>query len=449
MITAKMVSELREKSGAGMMDCKKALVETDGDIENAVKVMSIHASKGLEFPVCFICDTNTKFNTRDTSEDMVIDAKTGVGIRYKEDYVKYDTVQRKAISLMMKNSFISEELRILYVAMTRAKERLIISAGHKDPEAYLESISSKLTGESLSSYVVSNFKTISDWIIACSLLHPSCNEWRKTANCSVKITENENLIPWDFSIIQPSTGEDFIISPKKDEITIVPADVEFLNDVLLRINSVYEKAPLTTMPQKVSASDLAHKDNKFFEKILQKPAFATSNKASGAEIGTAFHKFMEYCDLNEAILNFDREVQKLQASGYLTDYQCEILEKDKIQKFINSPLVTRVINSQEYHREFRFTVKIDAVDFNPEIEMNFAENKIIMQGSVDLLFVENGQVVIVDYKTDKVKDINSLKEIYHKQLELYKKAIEQVLELPVKELYIYSLHLNQHLNIDL
>ena len=425
-------------------------VTTDGDIENAVKVMSIHASKGLEFPVCFICDTNTKFNTKDASEDMVIDAKTGVGIRYKNDYIKYDTIQRKAISLMMKNSFISEELRILYVAMTRAKERLIITAGHKGPYAYLESIGGKLTGETLAPYVVSNFKTLSDWIVACSLLHPSGKEWREIAGCQSEIEPDDNLIPWSFSVIGTENDENSKeVREEKEENPLIAPDMDFLNKVLSKINATYKNQVLTTLPQKVSASDLAHKDSKIFDKVLQKPAFAVTKKASGTDMGTAFHKFMEFCDLTLARDDFDREAERLKKSGYLSEYQCEILEKEKIKTFISSPLITRVINSDEYHREFKFTVKIDTCDYNSEIDAEFARNKIIMQGSVDLLFVENGQVVIVDYKTDRVKDINSLKEIYQKQLELYKKAVGQVMELPVKEMNIYSLHHNQQVNIEL
>lgn len=425
-------------------------VSTDGDILNAVRVMSIHASKGLEFPVCFICDTNTRFNNKDTTEDMVIDAKTGIGIRYKDDFIKYDTIQRKAVALMLKNSLISEELRILYVAMTRAKERLIITSGHKAPDDYLCSIAGKLTEEKLPPYVVSNFRSFSDWIIACGLLHPSGEIWRKKADCKIGIFENGKLIPWNFSIINSDSTETAVEkSTEKEVIEPEPADIEFLENLLTKINCQYNYEPLINLPQKVSASELSHKDNKIFAKVLEAPSFLSEKKATGTDIGTAFHTFMEFCDLNTARKDLNSEIQSLKIAGFLSENQCNLIDREKTNAFINSPLITRVLNSDEYYREFKFTVKIKSSEYNAEISSDFADKEIVMQGAVDLVFIENKKAVIIDYKTDKVKDINSLKEIYQKQLELYKSAIEQSLELPVNEVNIYSLHLNEQLNIPL
>lgn len=419
---------------------------TDSNVLNAVKVMSIHASKGLEFPVCFVCDTNTRFNLRDASEDMVIDADAGVGIRYKDDYIKYDSMQRKALSLMVKKNFISEEIRILYVAMTRAKEKLIITSGHKDPEKYICSIASKLTDSNLSPYVVINFKTISDWITACVLLHPSGEEWRNLAQSTLQINDKASF-PWKISVVDADLNVDTQEIINEDNV-FEPETVnnEFLQKFIDRVNFDYKYNFMTTLPQKVSASELSHKDNAVFDGILKTPEF-DSGKTTGVDIGTAFHKFMEFCDLKLAQENFEDEANRLKDRGFLTDNQLNMLDAQKIESFINNPLITRTLNSKNYYREFKFTVKINSSEYSNDIPKEFSQQKIIMQGAVDLIFEEDDGLVIIDYKTDKVKDLNSLQDTYSKQLQLYKSAVQQSLCLPVKEMYIYSLTLNKELKI--
>ena len=166
---------------------------------------------------------------------------------------------------------------------------------------------------------------------------------------------------------------------------------------------------------------------------------------SGAEKGTAFHNFMERCDIKNAVENCEKEARRLCESGYLTKRQVQLLDYEKLEKFLSGKLISRVLSSGEYYREFQFTVKIDASDYNPELKESFPDEKIVMQGAVDLVFIENGEAVIVDYKTDRVKELSKLAELYHKQVELYKSAIEKCTDYKVKKIIIYSVHLNKEI----
>ncbi len=429
---------------------------------NVVKVMSIHSSKGLEFPICFICGTGTGFNTKDTSKDLVLESENGVGIRYKEDYLKFDTIQRKSAALTLNNTFISEEMRILYVAMTRAKERLIITTAQAKPYDYLVSVSNKITGNKITPYAVKNCKSMSDWIVACSLLHPSCEDLRNSINCQIDTKEDNTLTPWSFNIITRNSETEDIeimggetvdynsveeINNQEQTAEILSEDVEFIDQVKAKINFKYINQALTTLPQKVSASDLAHRDNDVFSKVLRTPEFITEKSTKGTDRGTAFHSFMEHCDFAKARKDVVSEAKNLVSRGFLTEQQLELLDTEKISDFLSTKLFTRIINSKEYFREYKFTVKINGEEYDSNIDNSVKEQKIIMQGAVDLAFVEDNQLVIVDYKTDRVKDINILEHMYSKQLDLYKSAMEQCTELKVKEMYIYSFNLNETLKL--
>lgn len=422
---------------------------------NTVKVMSIHASKGLEFPVCFVCCTSTKFNLTDINNALVIDADNGLGLRVKDKLFKYETVQRKALSLMMKDSFISEEMRVLYVAMTRAKERLIITASIEKIDDKIQSIETRLTSYPISPYVVKSFNSFADWILVCCLAHPSCDELRTNIGADISKYPDGSYIPWKVTRVTKNSILDFkkednegLLGTKPAKSDVLKPGEEFVRTFNERINYIYPNSTLTTLPQKVSASELAHKDNRIFNKILRKPQFVSDKKTSGAEKGTAFHAFMERCDIKNAINDSKKEAERLYEAGFLTENQLELIDYKMLDNFLNSELVERVLKSEEYHREYRFTVKINATDYDSNIPAEFSESKIIMQGAVDLAFEENGEVVIVDYKTDRVKDISKLSEMYSKQVELYKKALEETMERRVKEIIIYSVHLGEQIKIE-
>ena len=418
----------------------------DSDI-NAVRVLSIHASKGLEFPVCFICNTSAAFFNRDTGSDLILDNDNGFSIRYTEELRRHDTVQRKAMSLMLRDRKLSEEMRILYVAMTRAKERLIITSAQKNPQKYIMNIESSITSCPLPPFAVRSFGSFSDWLFACAVLHPSLGELRTAVEPAPL---PQSALPWKFEIVKKDDSlydESSQPDVKPDLIPESEPDREFLEKFRRTLDFEYAFKPLQTLPQKVSASALAHRDNKIFNKILRKPQFIDDKPSDGAERGTAFHTLMERCSLSAARADSREEAQRLCNEGFISSRQLELLDFEKIDSFMSGELMSRVLKSTEVFREYTFTVRLKASQYDPDLGNTCDCGSVIMQGAVDLIFIEDGEAVIVDYKTDRVGEAVKLSDMYRRQLELYRSAVEETMNVKVKQLLIHSVHLNETVEV--
>lgn len=195
----------------------------NGETENTVKVISIHKSKGLEYPVCFIACSSKKFNKTDLSADVLIDSKAGLGIRRVDGFCRYNTLPRMAVGVEISENEIAEEMRVLYVALTRAKEKLIVISSQKDPKDYLVKLNSKLAGGVIDPYAVMKARSISDWVSMCALVHPLHNELRiklQIGESDLMGTASEDL-PWQINFISPS---DFVseTDERSNDAKIIP-----------------------------------------------------------------------------------------------------------------------------------------------------------------------------------------------------------------------------------
>jgi ATP-dependent helicase/nuclease subunit A len=219
-------------------------------------------------------------------------------------------------------------------------------------------------------------------------------------------------------------------------------------DVLSSRNSFeYKNEYKKSIPSKISASELSHKlSEKVFERIMDTPAFMSESTLTPAQRGTALHAFMQFCDFVSARQDINAEIERLKDKGYISSLQADSIDKEKASRFINSELITRALNSEKVFKEYRFAIKVKASRVSEDVNENY-DDEIILQGAVDLAFVENGELVIVDYKTDRVKDTNALYSIYHNQLKIYKEAMEQCTDYKVKECMIYSIHNGDYIYI--
>lgn len=429
---------------------------TDGENLNRVRVLNIHKSKGLEFPVCFLADTAHKFNKEDLKSDILIDSHAGIGIRKKVDFCRFNTLPHLAVGIEIERNKIAEELRVLYVALTRAKEKLIAVSSKKNVKKYLENLNSKIIfNKIIEPYTVVRCGSISDWLCLCALVHPSMNKIRMSLDPSTAaIVYDENTVNWNVQIVDDPKavlGADNYaendISKKaienaacytKDCVSLLKRNIEFK----------YRNSDILNLPQKVSASQIAHEQNSdYFEKVLSKPAFLNKEISSSVERGTAHHKFLQHCSFAAARISLNDEIERLVSTGLLTKEQADCIDTLKISELLSSELITRIINSSAVFREERFTAKINPSLIYDEYKNTDVKESIIMQGAVDLAFEEGGELVIVDYKTDRVRDIKKLKNLYSKQLELYKEAMQQCTEMKVKECIICSVHLNRYISV--
>lgn len=428
---------------------------TDGETLNSVRVLSIHASKGLEFPVCFIADCAHLFNKTDLRDDILIDSKSGLGIKRKEGFCRYNTLPRLAVDIEMEQSLVAEELRILYVALTRAKEKLIAVSSQKDIDKYLSKLSSKIVfGKIIEPYTVVRCTSISDWICLCALVHPSMNNLRMQLNGESKLFPyDEETVEWHLDLINKP---EMLSEAGENKTEILEIDIpeimienDYLSVFLERLNFNYRNSDIMHLPQKVSASEIAHNSaSNHFDKILAKPAFLSKTDSTAVERGTAHHRFLQHCDFSAARNNINNEILRLAENGILTQTQVDCIDTQRLSNLLQNELFTRVINSKMVLREEQFIAKIKPSQIYDDFKDIKTDAEIIIQGAVDLAFEDNGKLIIVDYKTDRVKEDNALVNLYSKQLELYKSAMTAATELEVSECLICSVHLNKIIKIN-
>lgn len=425
-------------------------VDMTASNNNVVQVMSIHASKGLEFPVCIVANTARKF-VSDVSQNVLLHSKLGIAVKRKDEKLNatFNTMPRDALALSLKRDEMSEELRVLYVAMTRAKQKLVLLSSQKKLENYLSKIGSNLVeSKSVMPFVVRNCSYLSDWLTMCAMLHPDGKQLREIAGCDVE-PDYSAAFPMEVRVVNDFFGDEAV--DEEEAVTtldIAEADNAVVETLKARIAFKYKKSALKKLPSKIAASDLSHKLSvKSFDRILDTPAFMSDNILTAAEKGTALHAFMQFCDFEKARVDIDGEITRLTENGYISKQQAQSIDIEKASKFVNSELITRVLNSDVVYKEFRFTTKVNASVIDPALDVSLCDEKIILQGAVDLAFVENGKLVIVDYKTDRVKDVQQLYDMYRHQLLIYKDAMEQCTEYKVKECLIYSISLSQCVNI--
>lgn len=373
---------------------KKTDLSSEIDEGSAVRIMSMHKSKGLQFKVVFICNLQRKFNQQDAREVVLVHPTLGLGPKVTDNtrMIQYPTVARNAISARLKHETLSEEMRLLYVAVTRAEERLFMSACVDDFEKIPSSTPLK-------------------WLMdsgAVEVRH--VDEPAETAAAGVLVKE-----------------------PKA-------ADPALLNI----FSYVYPYQNAVGLPSKVTATELKHLEPADEEsamllspvRSLRRPEFSLESKSlSAAERGIATHLCLQYMDFENDVPS---EIDRLKKARFLSERQASAVEPGVIERFLLSETGIRIRQSANVHREFRFSVLCDA----EEIFCKAPGEEILLQGVVDCFIEEDGELVIIDYKTDRVKpgaETEERAKSYAPQLRAYATALGKITGKKVKECVLYFL----------
>lgn len=417
----------------------------DADSLNGVRVLSVHKSKGLEYPFCFLAGTAKRFNKSDLNADVLIDNYAGLGIKRKVGVCRYNTLPRLAVEIEIERNEIAEELRILYVALTRAREKLMIVGAIANAERYINTTAQQLLfGSQIDPYTITSSKKPLDWLALCALANPSSR--LDMLSGSEQIALCEDYPEWRFTLVN-ETGQ--LACSEKEALPVAETgerrvtEMNYAELLSANLSFEYPNAAAIGLPQKVSASQISHAGD-YFEKIIVKPRFLSEGGASSVERGTAHHLVLQYCDFAKAREDVRSEILRLRTEGILSDTQAELIDVAGLEKLLKNPLFDRIVRSPRVYREERFTVKIPASLVYDDAD---CDTQIVMQGAVDLAFEEDGKLVIIDYKTDRVRDINKLVELYRKQLILYKEALSQSLDIEVAECLICSVALNDCIGV--
>lgn len=402
--------------------------------DDAVTIMTVHHSKGLEFPICVLAGAARSYNTGELTENLLINTVYGFGLKVHNEERMYNiqSIPYSVIKSKSANELMSENLRVLYVAMTRAKEQFITFISCQNIERKMQTLYSKLIAGEITPYAVKSCKSDADIILLCSLFHQNAGQLRELAGCRLFA----NPADFDMSIdIDKSEGfEEDEIKPEKAEY-----QEGTVKEIAEKLSYKYDYSPLSNVTSKMTASSLDDSDTNFEYITSSKPAFMNKAEMTPAMRGTAMHTFMQFCNYNLAKDNLDKEIENIVSGGFITEEQGKSLDKKRLASFFNSPLAKRMFNSDKIYREIKVSTFLSA---NEVYGINF-DDKILVQGIADCVFEESGQLVLVDYKTDRVKDENELLERYKKQLTFYKYAIEKTLKMPVKEAMLYSFYLEK------
>ena len=422
--------------------------DAQGGAADCVQVMSIHKSKGLEFPVCFLVDTAREFNSMDLKEPILMDSEAFVGIKPYVNYLRQSTFPYSAIRLRKRRESIDEEMRMLYVALTRAKEKLIAVGTAEDIDTkVLKPVAAKTSGGRISPKDVYSAKSMLDWLLLCAAVNPS------TAGVFQDDRAGESETNWIFRKIQTEEELYSVKAAEKqtDDNSAEEIKIDYAQIFSDNMTFVYPDADIIGVPQKVNPSQVSHSENREFSaRALVVPVFAKdTQKRSPTEIGTAHHEFLHYCDFNNACADIEAEIARLQSAEKLTERQCGCLDRDKLRAILENPLFGRIIKVVNSHPENVFREKQFTVFVHPSLTVTDgrefrADRKQIVDGEVDIVFIEDGKMVIVDYKTDRVREVGELRR-HKSQLDLYEQAMTQIFNLPVKEKIVFSITLNDYI----
>ncbi len=434
--------------------------EAEAFDENAdvVRVMTIHKSKGLEFPVCFLSGVHKNFNRSDTSGIMILSMDSGPAVSYMdiENRLKIEPLKKKITIAKMKEDMIGEELRVLYVAMTRACEKLIITGvvNKKEADELRAASDASLQSIHMTDHQIAGAKGYID------LLAPLLP--------GAKILSKEDLSAEgaEFREKQKSMEDDLLTRILLPETGMLP-EYRSLRE---RMERKYPHEELKGLILKTSVSELkkAYLDTegaaelydaeKIFAPEKELPAGEEGGKAEGgkaeggkkegagaklggSERGSAYHKIMELLDLNNA--NIKAQINLFVENKKISKDWADAVSVNKIERFLSTPLAKRMASAQKEGRlkkEQPFVMGIRADRANP----SYPETEtVLLQGIIDAYFVEDGKIILLDYKTDVIENGTKLLDRYRIQLAYYSEALEKILGMPVSETLLYSFYLNE------
>lgn len=481
-----------------------AAVSDVGENANVVTLMSIHKSKGLEFPIVLLCGTSKEFNSRDISKPVMWNDKLGISLKCYDYEIRalYPSVTADIMAKHITSNQMSEEMRLLYVALTRAKEKLIIFAPIGGRGSSWKKVVLDRNNKIINSYKMS-LHSMRDWILSVFMLHKDAGclrlmsgidesivDFKADFNLNCFAVSDAEIISGCADLTGIETAENSETAENRTDIeeTSIAEIAEYsydMSDISEKLFKKYKFKNLGKIPVKISVTELKRMKNEALDELdgfnggeneinifdkdftgnelrlksdnmstkhLQSDAFKSIDsqsfkrvdEISGASRGTIVHFVMQHIDFKtiNSVDDVNYQIAEMIKNGMLDKEQADNVTSDMILNFASSELCRRMNNSNDVKKEFKFYTTVSPSEIYEDYSLNGADDEnILMQGIADCFFEEDGEFVLIDYKTDNVygKDIIKYSERYRPQLEYYRKAIEKIFEKRVKEKYIYYL----------
>ncbi|NHN30941.1 helicase-exonuclease AddAB subunit AddA [Paenibacillus agricola] len=456
-----------------------------GEQEDVVRIMSIHKSKGLEFPVVFVAALSKRFNMRDLTEAFMVHKDLGFGPKFTDAAARtsYPTLPWLAIRRKLRMEMIAEEMRVLYVALTRAREKLYLLATVKGMDKLLYNWSKYIDHDQmlLPDAAVAGARSYMDWIGPALMRHPDGNVLRDYAAVSGRhaayLDGEESL--WKIHLIRPESVAAMVQaaatvemdeSRKQAVLHLEPVDEgqgqywEF--QVTHRLAWTYAHQQASELPSKISVTELKRQsdhyrvlsrdseESTFPEAAVpsqssitaRRPRFMELKQMNAAERGTVFHSVMQYIPLDHepSAIDVVRALDEMVDKELLTAEQHKLLDPEIIVAFFTSSVGIRLLQASEVYREIPFSLGLSAKEAYSSKELSSMDESetVLLQGMIDCLFVEENGLVLVDFKTDRLLDdgeaaIEAIKERHKQQIDLYANAVEKIWKRPVTGKYIF------------
>ena len=416
----------------------------------AVTIMSIHKSKGLEFPVVFLCGLSRSFNQESARAQVLCDKDLGIGLGCTDAKLRtrYPTIAKRAISTKIMRESISEEMRVLYVAMTRARDRLIMTYAVKNLEGDLQDLAMRLDMSS-GSLLASSADCPGAWIIQTALTrseagaffalggHPNCAHVRET--------------PW---LIAVAEADRQIADVSAHETTAKEISDIQLEQLSAGLQFSYKNQKATQVPSKLTATQLkgrsldleiADGTNTAAVMSFRKPGAATLGK--GKEYGSAMHRALQYISYSACsnIADIQNEILRLVQEELISQQQADLVDCEKLFTFFTSEQGRKICEGENVLREFKFSVLEDANKYYEGVQ----GEKILLQGVVDCALIESDGIIVVDFKTDYVTEdtILSTAQKYRPQVTAYADALSRIFCKPVKRAVLYFFSMDRCIDI--
>ena len=407
-----------------------------------VSIMTVHRSKGLEFPVVFVADTDHKFNQSDAIRPVLTHSRLGVGVMLRAPRAakRFKTLPYAALAQAIRTETLSEEMRVLYVALTRAQDALIITVPLKNTASSLKTPAVCAAAEATGPEAMRSMGSWAGWILTATMLHPDSDAlWNYTSflphHRPTKVALGIRLLPLPEQTEQPPAPP----APAAD-----PAAV-----ARLRASFAWQspRAALEKVPAKVSVSAVVHAARPV---ALERPAFLQKSGMTGAERGTAIHAFMQSVPFDGPAPDLTAEVRRQTELQLLDPALADKLDLDAVRPFFESAVWRRIRLAKQILREEPFITALPAAEVTPAAgQGSAAAAEVLVQGIADLVLVFDEHAEILDYKTDRSRDAQFYVDEYAAQLRLYRRAFAQRLSVPVTKLTIYSFALADEIDIPL
>ncbi|MBO5363913.1 MAG: helicase-exonuclease AddAB subunit AddA [Clostridia bacterium] len=387
------------------------------DAANTVSIMTIHKSKGLEFPVVILCNIDTEFNERDASNGILWHENAGIAMDYVDTRlrVKYPTLAKQLVREQILKDSRAEEMRLYYVAATRAKEKLILSTliGTKH-DGWKKA--APLAGDALPAGLIRRQRSMRDWTLSCLLAHPAAEKLREIADAGALNPSIEFPLSVEYRV---PDGEVLALLPEREGERL-PEKTDSVLDMTERLSYRYPHGELSGIPVKLSISELKRRnmpDSDYVKGVLQPRdvVLGELTEIGAAERGTITHYVMQHMDFarTDTELEIEEQLEEMVSAGLITKRQKSAVSVKGIFGFFSHPLGQRLKKAERTEREFDFYMEIPAGQFHEALPAEDREEAVLLQGIADCFFYEEDGVVLIDYKTDRVPAEQAEEHISH------------------------------------